>query len=48
MMQPPQIAWRWGTVKYEDVYPRDYETPAEARLSLGRHFAVLRSSMTTP
>jgi len=28
----------WRTVKYEDVYLRDYETPAEARLGLGRHF----------
>jgi len=26
-------------VKYEDVYLRDYETPAEARLGLGRYFA---------
>jgi len=29
----------WRTVKYEDVYLRDYETPAEARLGLGRYFA---------
>jgi putative transposase len=28
----------WRTVKYEDVYLRDYETPAEARLGLGRYF----------
>ena len=26
----------WRTVKYEDVYLRDYHTPAEARLGLGR------------
>jgi len=25
-------------VKYEEVYLRDYETPAEARLGLGRYF----------
>ena len=29
----------WRTVKYEDVYLRDYETPAEARLGLMRYFA---------
>jgi putative transposase len=29
----------WRTVKYEDVYLRDYQTPAEARLGLGRYFA---------
>jgi len=29
----------WRTVKYEDVYLRDYETPAEARLGLARYFA---------
>ncbi len=29
----------WRTVKYEDVYLRDYETPAEARIGLGRYFA---------
>ena len=29
----------WRTVKYEDVYLRDYETPAEARLGLERYFA---------
>jgi putative transposase len=28
----------WRTVKYEEVYLRDYETPAEARLGLGRYF----------
>jgi len=28
----------WRTVKYEDVYIRGYETPAEARLGLGRFF----------
>ena len=28
----------WRTVKYEDVYIRDYRTPAEARLGLGRYF----------
>ena len=28
----------WRTVKYEDVYLRDYETPAEARLGLDRYF----------
>lgn len=27
----------WRTVKYEDVYLRDYHTPAEARLGLGRY-----------
>ena len=25
-------------MKYEDVYLRDYETPAQARLGLGRYF----------
>ena len=29
----------WRTVKYEDVYLRDYQTPAEARVGLGRYFA---------
>ena len=29
----------WRTVNYEDVYLRDYETPAEARIGLGRYFA---------
>jgi putative transposase len=28
----------WRTVKYEDVYIHGYETPAEARLGLGRYF----------
>lgn len=28
----------WRTVKYEDVYLRDYQTPAEARLGLRRYF----------
>jgi len=28
----------WRTVKYEDVYLRDYDTPAEARLGLERYF----------
>lgn len=28
----------WRTVKYEDVYIRDYQTPAEARLGLNRYF----------
>ena len=28
----------WRTVKYEDVYIRDYQTPAEARLGLRRYF----------
>ena len=28
----------WRTVKYEDVYIRDYQTPAEARLGLARYF----------
>ena len=28
----------WRTVKYEEVYLRDYKTPAEARLGLGRYF----------
>jgi putative transposase len=28
----------WRTVKYEDVYLKDYQTPAEARLGLGRYF----------
>jgi len=28
----------WRTVKYEDVYLRDYDTPSEARLGLGRYF----------
>ncbi len=28
----------WRTVKYEDVYIRDYQTPAEARLGLSRYF----------
>lgn len=29
----------WRTVKYEDVYIRDYQDPTEARLGLGRYFA---------
>ena len=29
----------WRTVKYEDVYLRDYETPGEARIGLERYFA---------
>jgi len=29
----------WRTVKYEDVYLRDYQTPGEARLGLERYFA---------
>jgi len=29
----------WRTVKYEDVYIRDYQTPAEARLGLRRYFS---------
>jgi len=29
----------WRTVKYEDVYLRDYQTPAEARIGLERYFA---------
>jgi putative transposase len=28
----------WRTTKYEDVYLHDYNTPAEARLRLGRNF----------
>jgi len=28
----------WRTVKYEDVYLKDYQTPAEGRLGLGRYF----------
>lgn len=28
----------WRTVKYEDVYLHDYQTPAESRLGLGRYF----------
>ena len=28
----------WRTVKYEDVYIHDYETPAEARLGFSRYF----------
>ena len=29
----------WRTVKYEEVYLRDYQTPAECRLGLERYFA---------
>ena len=29
----------WRTVKVEEVYLRDYQTVAEARLSLGRYFS---------
>jgi len=29
----------WRTVKIEEVYLRDYQTPAEARVHLGRYFA---------
>jgi len=29
----------WRTVKYEDVYLRDYQTPAEARIGLERYFS---------
>ena len=28
----------WRSVKYEEVYLKDYQTPAEARLGLGRYF----------
>jgi putative transposase len=28
----------WRTVKFEEVYPRAYETPQEARRGLGRYF----------
>lgn len=28
----------WRTVKYEDVYLRDYQNPTEARFGLGRYF----------
>jgi len=28
----------WRTVKHEDVYLKDYRTPAEGRLGLGRYF----------
>jgi len=28
----------WRTVKYEDVYIHDYQTPAEARLGFSRYF----------
>ena len=28
----------WRTVKYEDVYIRDYKNPSEARFGLGRYF----------
>ena len=28
----------WRTVKYEDVYIRDYKTPVEARFGLNRYF----------
>lgn len=28
----------WRTVKYDDVYIRDYQTPAEARLGLSKYF----------
>jgi len=33
------VGRRWRTVKKEDVYLRDYQTPAEARLGLERYFA---------
>jgi putative transposase len=29
----------WRTVKYEDVYIRDYQNPTEVRFGLGRYFA---------
>ena len=29
----------WRTVKYEDIYIRDYQTPAEARYGLRKYFA---------
>jgi putative transposase len=29
----------WRTVKYEEVYIRDYQNPTEARFGLGRYFA---------
>jgi len=32
------VEWLWRTVKYEDVYLKDYQTPAEARLGVGRYF----------
>jgi putative transposase len=33
----------WRTVKYEDIYIQDYQTPAEARLGLGRYFPFYNS-----
>ena len=29
----------WRTVKYEDVYPRSYDTPRDARAGIGRYLA---------
>jgi putative transposase len=34
----------WRTVKYEEVYLRDYETPAEARWHLGNYFVYYNES----
>lgn len=28
----------WRSLKYEEVYPRDYRTPADALCGLGRYF----------
>lgn len=33
----------WRTVKYEDVYLRAYETPAELRAGLNRYFSFYNS-----
>ena len=30
----------WRSVKYEEVYLKDYQTPAEAKLGLGRYFKL--------
>lgn len=30
---------RWRTVKYEEVYLKDYETPRQATRELGQYFA---------
>jgi transposase InsO family protein len=47
-------AWRdnvfverlWRSVKYEEVYLRDYESVSEARTSIGRYLDLVLARMT--
>ena len=37
----------WRTVKYDDVYIRDYKSPVEARFGLQRYFEYYKSAQAT-